>query len=370
MGCGGHPGGSGWARRCHGQPVHLAYKGNHTVGLTENSFAEERHLEIWPTSWRSLRSASLFLDHFIPRFHLWQVAEPPSRHSSQASAVSPSYSQSRGLARRGLGQLALRRGARRAVRGDPPRPHRRRLVRQEAVVEPRFLTPPAGWPDTPCGATTSTIQSPRQPVGQGDQGIRARRGVSEVPGQVRIDKFVPALAPQLISPWSGVRIPPLPPAPRFGAGGLSSLGVIDMAGTVFRPALVAPLAGIALALAACAGAGDEDAGTASPVPARTSAASPTVASSSRPTGTPAASEADRAAAAAKAIIGGGGDAACTPSPETPVCIIPNLSLGTPQHGTAAFATSDYPGGGAMEFLGQTPEGEWEFWFGTKNSRTN
>ena len=139
-----------------------------------------------------------------------------------------------------------------------------------------------------------------------------------------------------------------------------------MAGTVFRPALVVLLAALALALAACAGAGDEDAGTASPVPARTGAASPTVASSPAPTATPAASEADRAAAAAKAMFGGVVDAACTPSPETPACVIPNASLGTPQYGTAAFATSDYPGGGAMEFLGQTPEGEWKFWFGTQN----
>jgi len=132
--------------------------------------------------------------------------------------------------------------------------------------------------------------------------------------------------------------------------------------------LVALLAGIALALAACAGGGNEGAGTASPVPARTgAAASATVASSPAPTATPAASEADRAAAAAKTIIGGVVDAACTPSPETPDCTIPNPSLGTPQHGTAAFGISSYPGGGAMEFLGQTPEGEWKFWFGTQST---
>jgi hypothetical protein len=41
-------------------------------------------------------------------------------------------------------------------------------------------------------------------------------------------------------------------------------------------------------------------------------------------------------------------------------------LGTPDHGTAAFVTSQYPDGGAMEFLGQTPEGDWKFWFGTQN----
>ncbi len=67
------------------------------------------------------------------------------------------------------------------------------------------------------------------------------------------------------------------------------------------------------------------------------------------------------------MIGGVVDAACTPSPETPVCIIPNpYSLGTPQYGTAAFGISSYPGGGAIEFLGKTPEGEWKFWFGTQN----
>jgi hypothetical protein len=127
------------------------------------------------------------------------------------------------------------------------------------------------------------------------------------------------------------------------------------------------LAALTLALAACAGASDEGAGTASPVPARTGAAtSPTVASSPAPTSTPAASEADRAAAAAQAIIGGVVDAACTPSAQTPVCISPNPTLGTPERGTAAFATSEYPGSGAMEFLGQTPEGEWKFWFGTQN----
>jgi len=147
-----------------------------------------------------------------------------------------------------------------------------------------------------------------------------------------------------------------------------------MAGTVFRPALVGLLAALALALAACAG-GNEEGGTASPVPSATSAAAPTVspaatrpaASPTAASATPAAAEADRAAAAAKTIIGGVVDAACTPSPETPVCIIPSPSLGTPQHGTAAFATSDYPGGGAMEFLGQTPEGEWKFWFSTQST---
>jgi hypothetical protein len=132
--------------------------------------------------------------------------------------------------------------------------------------------------------------------------------------------------------------------------------------------LVAFAAGlvVGMSLAACAG-GNEEGGTASPVPARTgAAASPTVASSPAPTATPAASEADRAAAAAKTILGGVVDAACTPSPETPSCTIPNPSLGTPQHGTAAFGISSYPGGGAIEFLGQTPEGEWKFWFGTQN----
>jgi hypothetical protein len=39
------------------------------------------------------------------------------------------------------------------------------------------------------------VQSPRQPVGQGDQGIRARPWVCEVPGQNRTDKFAPELAP-------------------------------------------------------------------------------------------------------------------------------------------------------------------------------
>ena len=140
----------------------------------------------------------------------------------------------------------------------------------------------------------------------------------------------------------------------------------NMAGTVFRPALVALLGGITLALAACGGAGDEGAATASPVPARTgAAASPTVAGSPAPTATPAASEADRAAAA-KTIIGGVVDAACTPSPETPACTVPKPSLGTPERGTAAFGISSYPGGGVMKFLGQTPEGEWKLWFGTQN----
>jgi hypothetical protein len=65
-------------------------------------------------------------------------------------------------------------------------------------------------------------------------------------------------------------------------------------------------------------------------------------------------------------MGGVVDAACTPSADTPVCISPNPTLGTPERGTAAFATSEFPGGGAVEFLGQTPEGEWKFWFGTQN----
>ena len=73
-----------------------------------------------------------------------------------------------------------------------------------------------------------------------------------------------------------------------------------------------------------------------------------------------------AATAAKTVLGGVVDAACTPSPETPVCTVPEPSLGTPQYGTAAFGISSYPGGGAIEFLGQTPEGEWEFWFATQN----
>jgi hypothetical protein len=133
-------------------------------------------------------------------------------------------------------------------------------------------------------------------------------------------------------------------------------------------AILLTLIGLAVLLAACGGAGDEGAGTASPVPARTgAAASATVASSAAATATPAASEADRAAAAAKTIFGGVVDAACTPSPETPDCAVPDPSLGTPQRGTAAFGVSSYPGGGAMEFLGQTPEGEWKFWFGTQST---
>jgi hypothetical protein len=156
-----------------------------------------------------------------------------------------------------------------------------------------------------------------------------------------------------------------------------------MAGTVLRSSLVTLLTGIALglvtlALAACGGAGDEGTGTTSPVPTGTSAAQPTASPrtggpSTSPavggptaTATPAASEAAQAAAAATAIFGGVVDAACTPSPETPVCIIPDPSLGTPERGTAAFATSEYPGSGAMEFLGQTPAGEWQFWFGTQD----
>jgi len=161
-----------------------------------------------------------------------------------------------------------------------------------------------------------------------------RRRVTEVPGHVRSRRW------------------------------LSSLRVIDMAGIVFKPAFVALLAGMALALAACGGGGDEGAGTASPVPIGTGTVAPS-GSTPLPAATSAPSEADRAAEAARAIFGGVVDPTCTPSPETPACIIPDPSLGTPQRGTAAFGTSAYPGGGAMEFLGQTPEGEWKFWFGTQ-----
>jgi hypothetical protein len=139
-----------------------------------------------------------------------------------------------------------------------------------------------------------------------------------------------------------------------------------MAGIVFRPALVALLAGMALAFAACGGGGDEGPGTSPPGPTGTATVAPS-GSTPLPATTGVSSEADRAAAAAKTIIGGVVDAACTPSPETPDCTVPDPSLGTPQHGTAAFGISSYPGGGAMEFLGQTPEGEWKFWFGTQST---
>ena len=122
---------------------------------------------------------------------------------------------------------------------------------------------------------------------------------------------------------------------------------------------------LALTFAACGGGGDEDAGTTSPGPTSTSTVAPS-GSTPLPAATVVSSEADRAAEAAKAIFGGVVDTACTPSPESPVCASPNPTLGTPDHGTAAFATSEYSGGGAMEFLGQTPEGEWKFWFGTQN----
>jgi hypothetical protein len=66
------------------------------------------------------------------------------------------------------------------------------------------------------------------------------------------------------------------------------------------------------------------------------------------------------------VLGGDADPDCTPSEETPVCIIPDPSFGPAERGIAAFGVSDYPGGGAVVFLGKTPEDEWEFWFGTQN----
>jgi hypothetical protein len=138
---------------------------------------------------------------------------------------------------------------------------------------------------------------------------------------------------------------------------------------VFRSAPATPLIAIALALAlafaACGGGGDEDVSTASPGPTGAATVAPS-GSTPLPAATSTPAEADRATEAAKALLGGVLDTTCTPSPETPICVAPNLSLGSPDHGTAAFVTSEYPDGGAMEFLGQTPEGEWKFWFGAQN----
>ena len=39
------------------------------------------------------------------------------------------------------------------------------------------------------GRRTASVQSARQPVGQGDQGIRSKPRVTELPGEMRADKF-------------------------------------------------------------------------------------------------------------------------------------------------------------------------------------
>jgi hypothetical protein len=129
-------------------------------------------------------------------------------------------------------------------------------------------------------------------------------------------------------------------------------------------ALLVPLLAATLAIA-CGEEGQEAAeGTLSP--GATPSASRTVTATPGPgTATPE-SEADRALAAAEVVFGGVVGPNCTPTAESPVCILPLPSAGTPERGIAAFQTSFYPGGGAIEFLGKTPEGEWQFWFGTQD----
>jgi hypothetical protein len=129
-------------------------------------------------------------------------------------------------------------------------------------------------------------------------------------------------------------------------------------------ALLVPLLVATLAIA-CGGEGQKGAeGTLSP--GATPSASAAVAATSTPgTATPE-SEADRALAAAEVVFGGVVGPSCTPTAETPVCILPLPSAGTPDRGIAAFQTSFYPVGGAIEFLGKTPVGEWQFWFGTQD----
>jgi hypothetical protein len=137
--------------------------------------------------------------------------------------------------------------------------------------------------------------------------------------------------------------------------------------------------GAALGLAGCVGGQDKDVSGTSPAAGNTAAAessatpaegrpsaSATAGMGARPSATAEPSEAQRALAAAEVILGGAADPACTPTAEVPTCIVPQLSQATVERGIAAFGVSDYPFGGAVVFLGKTPEGEWRFWFGTQN----
>jgi hypothetical protein len=111
---------------------------------------------------------------------------------------------------------------------------------------------------------------------------------------------------------------------------------------------------------------DQEAATATPSSEATPSASPTIGATPRPGAATPESEADRALDAAEVVLGGVAGPNCTPTAGSPVCILPAPSLATPERGIAAFETSLYPGGGAIEFLGETPEGEWQFWFGTQD----
>ena len=111
---------------------------------------------------------------------------------------------------------------------------------------------------------------------------------------------------------------------------------------------------------------EQKAAEVTPSPEATPSASPTIGATPRPdTATPE-SAADRALAAAEVVFSGVVAPNCMPTAESPVCILPLPSADTPERGIAAFQTSFYPGGGAIEFLGKTPEGEWQFWFGTQD----
>ncbi len=135
-------------------------------------------------------------------------------------------------------------------------------------------------------------------------------------------------------------------------------------------ALLLTLIGLAFLLGGCAGEEDGDVVPTSPTPAtptqETPSPSPTIGASPSPSATTPESEADRALAAAEVVLGGAAGPDCIPTAEAPVCILPAPSLASPKRGIAAFDVSFYPGGGAIEFLGKTPEGEWEFWFGTQD----
>ena len=123
-------------------------------------------------------------------------------------------------------------------------------------------------------------------------------------------------------------------------------------------ALLVPL--LVATLAVACEEEEQQAATATASPEATPSASPTIGATPRPgTATPE-SEADRALAAAEVVLGGVAGPNCTPTAESPVCILPLPSTGTPERGIAAFETSFHPGGGAIEFLGRTPEGEWQF----------
>ena len=74
-----------------------------------------------------------------------------------------------------------RRGSAARVRG--PRAAVRGAVARRGLIEPRRAC---------LRGPQAQSQFPRQPVGQGDQGIRARHGVSEVPGQVRSGRWSPS----------------------------------------------------------------------------------------------------------------------------------------------------------------------------------